>query len=281
MKITLKIITIIILFIIQLSIPIYAEDKTAADAGSKIETAEERAGEEPNTKAYDSRIGTVIETISAGNYIYVLLDVEGSEQWISTFARNLPPDLKTGEKVEYAGGMLIKGFESKSMKKTFDTMLLISMVRSLREKTKLDPDKEVPVDDIHQKAYKSPSKTEVYDIVPKKGEIPRAAGKKGQAHAMTIEEILAYDSKAALPEEQVVVRARVMKIKRNILGKTWVTLQDGTGTSSDDKLIATTTYPIELGKTYRVYGFIRNDVDLGSGYLYKVLFEEAQFMEDK
>jgi len=254
-KMKYKFITLIVLFMLPISLSAYTEERPAA-------TKETKAEEAP-TKTPDSNIGTVIESIDVGNYIYIPLDMGEKKQWISTFARNLPPDLKKGEKVEYAGGMMMQGCESKSLGREFDSMLLISKVRSLREKTKLDPDKEVPVDDIHQKAYKNPSNGEVYDTPPKKGEIPKASGKKGQAHAMTIEEILAYDGKAALPKEQVVVRARVMKIKKNILGKTWATLQDGTGTSSDDKLIATTTYPIELGKTYRVYGFIINDVDLG------------------
>ncbi len=265
-----KLIALIVLLILPLSVAGYAEEKPKSDT----------VKEETPIKTPDSHIGTVVESIDVGNYIYILLTMGDRQQWISTFSKNLPSDLKPGEKIEYAGGMMMQGFESKSLKRTFDSMLLISKVRSLREKIKRDPDKPMPADDAHKQVYKKPSGAEAYDTPPKKGEIPKAVSKKGQAHAMTVEEILAYNGTDPLPEEQVVVRARVMKIKGKILGKTWVTIQDGTGKAPDNKLIATTTYPIELGKTYRVYGFIKNDVDLGSGYLYKVLFEEAQFVED-
>ena len=79
-----------------------------------------------------SHTGTVIETQKTEHYIYLLLDVEGKELWISTFVKYLPKDITAGDKVEYAGGLLIQGFYSPSTNRSFETMLLISKIRVIR-----------------------------------------------------------------------------------------------------------------------------------------------------
>jgi hypothetical protein len=73
------------------------------------------------------------------------------------------------------------------------------------------------------------------------------------------------------------LRARVTKVSRNIMGKNWITLQDGTGTAPDNKLIATTLETVAVGDTVIVKGNIVNDISLGYGYDYKVLLENAVF----
>ncbi|MGB5540449.1 MAG: hypothetical protein WBO37_10200 [Gammaproteobacteria bacterium] len=98
---------------------------------------------------------------------------------------------------------------------------------------------------------------------------PRATGGK------TVGEIIAAGEK--LTGETVVLRAMVMKVNRNILGKNWITLQDGTGTPPDDKLTVTTAETISAGAQVTDEGIVRTNVDLGSGYLYKVLLEDANF----
>jgi hypothetical protein len=75
----------------------------------------------------------------------------------------------------------------------------------------------------------------------------------------------------------VLVRARVVKVSANILGKNWITLQDGTGTPPDNKLIATTNEEVETGAIQVVSGMVKANVDIGSGYKYKVVLEEATF----
>lgn len=94
--------------------------------------------EEQSAPGIRSHIGTVIETQKVGHYIYLLLDVEDNELWISTFAKYLPKDIAAGDKVEYAGGLLIQGFNSPSMNKSFETMLLISKIRVIRADPKSD-----------------------------------------------------------------------------------------------------------------------------------------------
>jgi hypothetical protein len=67
--------------------------------------------EKPSTPL-KSHTGTILVTQETGPYMYLLLDVEGRELWISTIAKFLPADITVGDKVEYAGGLLIQGFKT-------------------------------------------------------------------------------------------------------------------------------------------------------------------------
>jgi hypothetical protein len=106
-------------------------------------------------------------------------------------------------------------------------------------------------------------------MAPAAGEIPRAEGGK------TVAEVLAESE--SLDGQAAIVRARIVKVSANILGKNWITLQDGTGTPPDNKLIATTTEEVEAGDIRVVSGMVKANVDIGSGYKYKVVLEEATF----
>jgi len=82
----------------------------------------------------DKHAGTVIEVQRASLYMYLLVNVEGNEFWISTIAEYLPTDISPGETIEYNGGMLIQGFNSVAMKKSFEIMLLVSEIKVIRAK---------------------------------------------------------------------------------------------------------------------------------------------------
>ena len=68
-----------------------------------------------------------------------------------------------------------------------------------------------------------------------------------------------------------------MKVSKNILGKNWITLQDGTGTAPENTLLATSAELAEIGDLVTAKGMVNIDVDLGSGYKYKVVLEETTF----
>ena len=127
---------------------------------------------------------------------------------------------------------------------------------------------DMPKDDVH-KGIKAAGKGAT---LPKPGEIAKAKGGK------TVAEL--YGEKEKLNSKKVVTRAKVMKVNKQILGKDWVTLADGTGKSPDDKIVATTTLESPaVGDVVTVSGVLKTNVDLGSGYLYKVIIEDARFVK--
>ena len=76
--------------------------------------------------------------------------------------------------------------------------------------------------------------------------------------------------------QTVQLRAQVVKVNSNIMGKTWVTLQDGTGAAPNDKLTVTTSDSVAVGDVVEVTGVCQKDVDLGYGYAYKLMLKEAR-----
>ena len=63
--------------------------------------------------------GTVIYAKTAGNYTYIRLKEGEKKVWLATS----PLEVSVGDPVEYAGGDVMTKFESKAMKKTYDSSI--------------------------------------------------------------------------------------------------------------------------------------------------------------
>lgn len=81
----------------------------------------------------------------------------------------------------------------------------------------------------------------------------------------------------ALEGKKVKVAARVMRSTPNVLGKTWLRVQDGSGQPDqpDHELVVTTQATPAVGDIVELEGTVVRDKDLGSGYRYEVLLEDA------
>ncbi len=207
-----------------------------------------------------SRTGIVLDIKIASKYIYLKLDEQGEETWLATLKLKVTP----GDKIEYLGGDMMKDFHSKTLDRTFDYIRFVTRIRVLN-RDNASTDQQMPADKYHGNV----SRKEQLVPAPNKGDIARAEGGK------TIEELFA--ERDQLKGKTVILRAEVTKVTRNILGKNWITLQDGTGTAPDDKLTATTSENIHVGGRFIVEGIVRTDVDLGAGYQYKMLLDDARF----
>ena len=93
--------------------------------------------------------------------------------------------------------------------------------------------------------------------------------------ARTVAEIVGR--KGELKDKPVVVRGKVVKFTPGILGKNWIHLRDGTGSQADgtNDVLVTSLAETKVGDVVVAKGIVRTDVNLGSGYAYKVLVEEA------
>jgi hypothetical protein len=202
--------------------------------------------------------GTVAETIEAGGYVYLRLE-DGT--WIA--ANNFA--VSVGDRVQYGGVMEMNGFHSTSLDRTFDSILFVSEA-SLAGNTGND----MPAATVqgHGSIGMQPQKSASV-IAPAPGEVQ--ALKDGK----TISAI--YAESAGLNGQLVSLNAKVMKVNESIMGKNWITLQDGTGSDPDNRLLATSQEMIAPGTLVVAKGTVVTDVDLGYGYTYKVLLEEVTF----
>ena len=206
--------------------------------------------------------GTVAESMASGGYVYIKLD---NGQWIA--ANTFP--VSKGDEIQYSGSMEMNNFHSKSLDKTFDSILFVSQAGLVNKDSAHHA--AMPMEG-HGGQGMSMQKTAAVQA-PAAGEIePLANGK-------TVASIFAESGQ--LENQVISLNAKVIKISKNIMGKNWVTLQDGTGTEPDNRLLATSQEGVEPGATVVVKGTVKTDVDLGYGYTYKVLLEEASFTPEQ
>lgn len=91
----------------------------------------------------------------------------------------------------------------------------------------------------------------------------------------TVAEVFA--AKAGLAGQEVLVRGRVVKANPNIMGRNWLHIRDGSGGEGTNDLTVTTTGTApQVGDTVLVKGKVALDRDLGMGYLYEVIVEDAE-----
>ena len=88
-----------------------------------------------------------------------------------------------------------------------------------------------------------------------------------------------YTEKAALANQKVVVRGKVVKTNAGIMGKDWVHVRDGSGAEGANDLTVTANAgaaPAKVGDTVLVTGTVALNKDFGMGYQYPVLVEDAE-----
>ena len=203
--------------------------------------------------------GTVAETINAGGYTYIR--IKDSDIWIATATM----EVSEGDPIEYSGGAEMLDFHSKSLDRTFESIWFVQKVNI----TGQDASRQAAAQGHGPIPSGIPQSAAI--AAPAPGSIDKLDGGKN------VEEILADPT--ALDGQKVSLRAKVIKVSENIMGMNWITLQDGTGTAPNDKLIATSSELVTVGEVVTAKGLLKNDVDLGYGYHYAALLEEATFIK--
>lgn len=209
--------------------------------------------------------GKVVEVKDVESYTYLRLITLEGETWA---AINKTP-VKKGATVTLENLSVMKNFESKTLKKTFPTILFGTLA---------SPDKSTPGTS-SSPAGSAPNPHfmgSAYPVFGKKPDTGTAqAPSTSGATTRTVADILSKGS--ALKNQTVIVRGKVVKYTSGIMGKNWVHLQDGTGSAanSTNDLIVITTHETKIGDTVTAKGIVSTDKDVGIGIIYKVLVEDA------
>jgi hypothetical protein len=201
--------------------------------------------------------GKVVETMNAGGYTYVSLEKNKKKTWFA-----IPmTKVKVGQKVTFQPGAEMRNFTSKTLNRTFDSIIFSTGLASQPGSAAGNKMSGSP----HSfKTAETPKSTE-------KISIEKASG----PDAYTVSEI--YANRAALNEKTAVVKGKVVKVSPGIMGKNWIHLQDGTGDAAKktDKLVTTSQDLPTVGDIVTMKGTIYKDKDFGAGYKYAVIMEKA------
>ncbi|MCJ7681885.1 MAG: hypothetical protein MUP70_14235 [Candidatus Aminicenantes bacterium] len=207
--------------------------------------------------------GKVLTTMDSGGYTYVEFEEKGNNLWAA--APVFP--ISKGDVIEFVNPLLMKNFQSRKLGRTFSEIYFVNKINILSSadpKTRIVslPESHVPV-----------SGNPKTDFVVDAGSVEKAEG------GHTVEEC--FSRKDELNGETVVVRGRVVKFIRKILGRNWLHLKDGTGVSPSDDLTVTTKQVVEVGDLVLIKGKMSVDKDFGYGYFYPVIIEEAELIIEK
>ncbi len=103
-----------------------------------------------------------------------------------------------------------------------------------------------------------------------------ASSTGGDVVTTTIAEI--YANKDSMKGKMVRVKGKVTKVSRNIMKLSWVHIKDGTGEKGTDKIIfRSKTENVEVNSEVIAQGKVITDIDLGYGYNYSILIDDATF----
>jgi len=156
----------------------------------------------------------------------------------------------------------MKNFESKTLKRKFDSIIFSGGVIGQGEKG------------IEKK---SPGSQGSAVVVSEKIKVDKASG----PDAYTVAEI--FERSKKLEGKKVVVRGKAVKVSEGIMNKNWIHLQDGSGDAKtkNNDLVATSKDMAKVGDIVTVSGILYNDKDFGGGYKYNVIIEESAITKEE
>ena len=212
----------------------------------KTETAKTVETAKENTNSHKI---IVKEVLNANAYTYLLATEGEKEYWIA-----IPKtDVKVGKTYTYEGGMEMKKFESKDLKRTFESVFFVEGL--------IDPD--------------APAVTETTTIDPK-NTIPDTELSKGitlAKGAISLHDL--FSGRDKLEGKTVILTGKVIKFMPDIMSKNWIHLQDGTSFNGFNDITITSLEKVKVDDIVSLKGTVVLNKDLGSGYKYDILIEDA------
>jgi hypothetical protein len=197
--------------------------------------------------------GEVVETMNSGGYTYVCVKTGEGDVW----AAGPETPVKVGDVVSMPAGTRMEDFTSEKLNRSFDAVYFVSEIR-------------------------------VGGAAPETGGTPMGHPRVGAGadaadidlsgiEAATGGKTIAalYAEKKSLAGEEVVVRGKVVKVTPGVMGRNWLHVRDGTGSEGTNDLTVTTDAMAEVGDLVVARGVLNVDKDLGMGYKYEIILENA------
>lgn len=184
--------------------------------------------------------GVVKDTVTAGGYTYMQVEENGQAYWIAGPKNTIPK----GAEVTFAEQIWMSNFTSKALGRTFERLLFVSGVQPA--------------------------------TAAQSGAAAQPAVSLNPSKLYTVEEI--YAQKDELKGKVVAVKGKVAKVSTNIMHRTWVHIQDGTGGEGTNNLVFRSEKgSAKVGDTIIAQGTVDTERDFGMGYFYSVLVEDSVF----
>jgi len=268
----------------------------------EVATREAATQPAPDTADTDSTSlsGSVLETMPASQYTYLRLSTANGEIWAAVPTASVP----VGARVTVANATKMTAFKSATLKRTFDVIYFGTLASGDTPKpaaARFSPADALDSDDARDlppghpdigaaapgalgnadslpaghpdpngapSSPHGPSPSAPSSAVPALA-VPPARG----SNAHTITQLSA--ERVQLAGQKVRVRGQVTKVTAGVQGHTFFHLRDGKPDDPVSDLVVTSDSTPERGQVATFEGTLRTNVDIGIGYSYPVLLENA------
>lgn len=208
---------------------------------------------ENNQNSSVEKVFVIKEVVQTTSYTYLKVDENSTERWVAVTRM----DAKSGEKYYYDEALLMNNFHSKELDRDFETIYFINKVSSvpfsMQEKMKSMPASHSS----KTKAIKRSSIT-----------LEKSSEELSVAHI--------FENAEKLADTEVEIRGVVVKVNKEIMGKNWVHIQDGTSHNDSYDLTITTQDLPSKDDEVTFKGKITLNKDFGAGYVYDLIMEDAE-----
>jgi len=250
-------------FLVILAVGLTACGEKAGDQQAQEPQAQQATpAAVPSQAAANAWTGEVLETMNSGGYTYVHLDTGTEKIWAA--GPETETEINVGQKVTMGKGMPMQNFHSKTLERDFSVIYFVGAIEDANH-AHAAPGGQDSKPAMGQDAPISGTKIAVED-----------AGVEGVtkiAGGYTVAEIFA--KRNDLKDQEVKVRARVVKFTPNIMGTNWIHIQDGTGDETTRDLTVTSSATAAVGDLVVIQGPLSVDRDFGAGYRYSAIIEGA------
>ncbi|MBW7847338.1 MAG: hypothetical protein H3C41_04550 [Bacteroidales bacterium] len=197
------------------------------------------------------------EVLQTSSYTYIHANEKGKQYWLAVTST----PTEKGKTYYFSQWMEMTDFHSKELNRDFDQILFVGDLAT----------------------YPIPAKSAMTtQPIPQQAKTPNT---KQDVHVEAVEggvrlqELLEDPNKFS--GEKVKIRGQVTKFNSGIMGKNWVHIQDGTSFGEAFDLTITTNEMLTVGDVAVFEGLITLNKDLGSGYFFNVLMEDAKVSNQK
>lgn len=223
--------------------------------------------------------GTVVETMNSSGYTYMLIASGTEKTWVA-----IPEtSIDQGTEVTYNSGMIMKNFDSKTLGRTFETIIfssgLVGTANANIHGSTPDDSFSAAVKTEQKKASASSPPAAMEASGGSSGAISPyqeiTVAKSEATNGYSVEEIFSQAKK--LNGQTIILRGIVTKVSANIMGRNWIHLQDGTGDPMQNThdIVATSSEMPDINSEIMIEGVLTAAKDFGAGYKYAAIIEKA------
>lgn len=200
------------------------------------------------------------EVLQTTQYTYIRAKEGENEIWLAAAKM----DATVGRKYYFDGGLPMKDFPSKELKKTFKEILFLDNITD-------QPSSSEESISASSQTITNSSKGSAIEIEKKEVKV------KHEKNDVTIAAL--FENKNTYADKKIKIKGQVSKFTPGIMKRNWIHLQDGTDFSGKFDLTITSDQEVKVGENIVIEGVIKLEKDFGYGYFYDVIMEDAKLVK--